>query len=751
MNEMPPEIAEALAAGLIDEATAAEMLQEMADRRRSRLAELVKRVESCRDKCITDKLPIEQRWVDDCKRIRGELDYGGAATKEFPVPSTSGDQHPVLGYVKARCDQVAARIADMMFPHNDRNWDMETSPDPDFGSRAEQMAQQAGLDPAAIEAELRKHADDACMRMRMIIDDQLSECRFNTLGRRGVDDCVKLGSAVFEGPVLKLKRRMRFDAGQMKLEIQESAVPGVEHIDPWHFFPEMVPSMEECTHAHVFYLYSRPRLEELLDDEFFDQDALKRVLKEEADVGAHVKGIVNRRCQAMGQTESLSERYAIWKSYKFLDAEEMALLDDRAGDEYQVSADGCEYYERSRLFEIWHCNGIALKIRRPQLASDIRLPIYVVPYNRSDDTMFGHGVSYLLRHRDRDIQACWRSFLHNLAMSAGPLVFIRKDSWEPADGSHVIRGPKVILVTDEHGQMPMSDLVRVEAFANNAAQHIQALDRSIALADEEIGMPAIMSGAPSQAVPTSSGLALLMNASNIVQRQFAKAFDDYLLGPLIERFYWWNMLHGDDERAKGDFDVLPLGTSQLLVKDIQAQHLQIFTQMADDPRFAPYIDNYNLLQLHLKMLDMPTDALVKSREQAEDEMKNQPEPPELAKLRAEMEFKAQQLDAERQNAERDDDFRTQDRILKHEEFQQEQETKRMLAQAQLQAAMLDLEARYGSSADAESTRAAIEQQRDETRRIIAGIQARIAAQREANHRAEMALKLNPANQSGTGV
>lgn len=725
-----------------EEARAAE------EERRAKLRSLVHEIEQGRDRCIQDRLPIEQRWVDDCRRINGELNYS-TPTKSKPVSEDGTYKEPHLGYVKARCDQITARLSDMMFPHNDRNWDMGPTPDPELGAMEEADPQRA--------TAIKKQTHGKCMRMRQKIDDQLTESRFNAVGRRAIDDCVRLGSCVMKGPVLSLKTKRKFtsgpnpETGQMQsvFQVLESTEPGVEFVDPWFFFPELTETVEQATQSHQLHVWSKRKLQEMRADAFFEPGAITEVLKQEPGLGVGAIRAMKNRCSAMSQQEVFADKFAVWESYKFLCQKDLAALGIEIDDAEEFVAP---------LYEFWHCNGVMLKARPVMMEDDNRIPYYVVPYARADDTMFGFGVSHLLRNRDRDIQAAWRMALHNAALSAGPLVMVRKNAWQPADGSFEIRGPKIIEIIEDEQRISLDDIIRTVSFKNEVPLHLELLNRAIALADEEIGMPAIMTGNPSMAVPTSSGLAMLMNASNIVQRRFAKMFDDYLISPLIERFYWWNMVFGDDDGMKGDFDVQPLGTSQLLVKDIQAQHLQIFSQMAADPRFAPYVHNYNLLQANLKMLDMPTDDLVLSEADAEEKMKNQPPDPvaqaEQVKseaLMAEIQLSQARLEAEKVDKARDDDYRSRARMMQNEEFQMDLDAKLQESRAKLALAAAQIEMKFADVGDDKAARLALEQAREETKRHIAGMKLRIDAEKITAHREEMALKLNPANQTRTGV
>ena len=717
--------------------------QEIAARHAALMKAFVNRLEDAREECVTAKAEIEKRWVDDARRFDGELNYS-VATKRFPLTENQRghEREPTLRYVMSRCNMVASRLSDMVFPHHDSSWDMKQTPKPNVGATVDQQSQ------------IDEFVETACQKMKETIEDQLAESRFNAIGRRMIDDCVKFGSGVLKGPCKTIAARRTFSNTQspdgmygMQMMTHESESPAGEYVDLWKFFPELTESIDDCTQAWQLHIYTKRMLTDLVDDPFFIPDSIREVLKTESGIGEGAMRAMTARCKALSQKDYFENRYAIWEGHKFLDDDDLEALGIETDDPQALP-----------LFEVWTCNGVLLKARPALLEGDNRVPYYVVPFAKADDTMFGFGVSYLLRDRDQDIQAAWRAFLNNMAVSSGPLVITRKGTWHTSQEDYVIKGPRVILAEDDMGgERDLSKLFYVVNFQNNAEQHLMALEKAIERGDDEIGIPALMAGNASENVQTSSGMAMLMNASNIVQRRFAMQFDDCLIVPLIERFYWWNMLHNPDPAIKGDFDVHPLGTSHLLIKDIQAQQIQIFSQLSGDPRFAPYVDSYELLRANLKLLDLPTDTLLMDRKQAEEAMKQQQDPrAQIEAMKAEVaqgqlaiaQFKAQ---AEAEDKQRDDDYRSSERMLKNQEFMQEQHTKLMQAQTQLQLAVEQREQELIKLAREENidlakiqSSQAIAKMREETDRIKAGIEARMQAE-------EMALKLNPLNVSRTGV
>lgn len=146
--------------------------------------------------------------------------------------------------------------------------------------------------------------------------------------------------------------------------------------------------------------------------------------------------------------------------------------------------------------------------------------------------------------------------------------------------------------------------------------------------------PQVLQGDATQSVPTSSGLAMLFNAASIVMRRAASCADDDVFQPIMLRMYWWNMLYSDRQDIKGDYDVVPLGQSKMLVKDVQIQHLQAFMQQSMNPALAPYINMPEALKLWTNLLELPTDRVLNDADIVQQQMSQQQDP-QQAKLQAE--------------------------------------------------------------------------------------------------------------------
>jgi hypothetical protein len=286
-----------------------------------------------------------------------------------------------------------------------------------------------------------------------------------------------------------------------------------------------------------------------------------------------------------------------------------------------VQRDYCEALDLPKndgpiFADIWFCNRHILKAKLTALSSvkDFRIPYYVFAPFRIDDTMFGASIAYLCRDSQRTADAAWLMGLHNLSVSAGPQIVIRKGKVQPADGKYSIRGPKIWYVTDD--SVNVGDVFDSINIQNNFAQANDCFQQAKMLMDEELNTVQWASPDTSDVTETASGLAMLMNARTILQRRVSACADDDVFLPMIQRFVLWNMLYNEREDIKGDFDVRPLCQSVRLVKDIRIQQkLFVADNLAQNPLFQSIFSPYDMIADITRDMDIHVDNWLKPKQQ----------------------------------------------------------------------------------------------------------------------------------------
>ena len=140
------------------------------------------------------------------------------------------------------------------------------------------------------------------------------------------------------------------------------------------------------------------------------------------------------------------------------------------------------------------------------------------------------------------------------------------------------------------------------------------------LADEETGLPSIMHGQTgvSGTGRTASGLSMLLGGASLSVKTVIKNIDDYLLKPIGESYFQWNMQFNDDSpEIIGDLEIKPSGSSGVMQKEIRSQRLTALLQTVANPMLAPFIKLPNLMKELAIAQDIDPDKLVNDMSEAQ--------------------------------------------------------------------------------------------------------------------------------------
>jgi hypothetical protein len=81
---------------------------------------------------------------------------------------------------------------------------------------------------------------------------------------------------------------------------------------------------------------------------------------------------------------------------------------------------------------------------------------------------------------------------------------------------------------------------------------------------------------------------MLMGAAAGSIKTVVKNFDDYLLQPLGEAMFAFNMQFNFNENIKGDLEIRARGLDSLMQNEVRSQRLLSFLQITSNPILAPY-------------------------------------------------------------------------------------------------------------------------------------------------------------------
>ena len=643
---------------------------------------IVNRLERLAGEQVRMKAETEERWIENVRAYHGFYD----STVEKNLKK-EGSSRAFVKVTRSKTVALEARLFDLIFPTDDRNWGIEATPIPKLSKegkeaalRAANAAEQAneaeaagntqqaaqivaeGDDQAqraaAANAEIKK-ARDAADAMQEEMDDQLTESKYPAESRDMIHDACQIGCGILKGPMVNEQTRGRWlpaKDGTYQLEQREDPRPLIKRVDPWSFFPDMqARKIEEAEFTFERYLWTKRDLRKMVKTHGFNADAVRELLRDDRGkrpVSSTGLNYLTQLRSITGEGEGgIKGRYIGWEYHGPLECEEVCAILNALGKpevakEYELRDDPLDEFRVVLHF----CEGQILKIAEEYPLDSGETLYSVFNVEESEGSIFGYGIPHIMGDSQIALNSAWRMGLDNAALSVGPQAIIDKESVVPADGSWTMV-PKKIWHRIKAAMANTAPPIEFFNVPNNMAEIATIIKIALEFIDMETGIPLPQQGEQGErTTQTVGGMTILQNAANIIFRRMVKNYDDGIIAPTMRRLYDWNMQFNPDEKLKGDMQIDARGTSVLLLKEIQAQNLMfIVTQLMSHPLVQPMLKPYqNVTKLFQSMMIAPADVMV-TEDEYKDNMKKlaeQPPPPDAAQINAESRIRAAEINAE---------------------------------------------------------------------------------------------------------
>lgn len=582
---------------------------------------------------------IEQRWLEDLRNYFGRY--------EDNVEKALLEEKRSTVFVKLtrnKTNSWAARISDILFPTDDKNWGIKPTPIPMLVEQARAAIAKAkaavdatneAADPeqqermkeiadsfAAAARQTQTEIDEAnkrCERMEKTIDDQLVESDYVAQCRDVIEDGCRLGTGILKGPMTshKLRKEWKQEHGFWTLKQIPDPTPEFHRVDPWHFFPDMsATKIKEAEFTFERHLPTKKDLKRLAKKLGFNRAGVARLLQEgPRPLTLDVDHLTQLRV-ITGEGEGIKDRFVMWEYHGALECDEIcdllrAMGQHEKAEKFEREKDPLDDYRVIVHF----CNDEVLKIA-PEYPMDSGEGLYSVwNFEKGETSIFGIGVPNIMADSQRALNGAWRMMMDNAALSVGPQILINRTVVAPEDGSYALRPLKVWLMSSTAGVMPNVPAFQTFNVEMNQEQLAGIIELAKMFIDEETGMPQVAQGEQGSATKTLGGMSMLFNSANVVFRRIVKAWDDDLTKPTIRRAYDWNMQFNPDDTIKGDMQVDARGTSVLLVREIQSQTLMnIMTNWTTHPVLGAWIKVREGLVKTVQTLMIPPDDILKTQD-----------------------------------------------------------------------------------------------------------------------------------------
>ena len=263
---------------------------------------------------------------------------------------------------------------------------------------------------------------------------------------------------------------------------------------------------------------------------------------------------------------------------------------------------------------VWISNGKVLRaVLNP--FTPARIPYNAFPYELNPYQLFGVGIPENMEDAQLLMNGHVRMAIDNLAL-AGNLVFdVDEASLVPGQNMDIFPG-KIFRRQSGVTGTAINGL----KFPNTAPENLQMYLQARQLADEETGIPSVMHGQTGVTGTgrTAAGLSMIMGGASLSIKTVMKNIDDYMLKPLGEAFFQWNMQFNDKHpEVVGDLEIKPRGVASVMQKEVRSQRLTTLLQTVANPMLAPFIKIPNLIRELAISQDIDPDSLVNNMDDAQ--------------------------------------------------------------------------------------------------------------------------------------
>ena len=450
-------------------------------------------------------------------------------------------------------------------------------------------------------------AQKAARRMEKLIHDQIEESSGSSEIRNALLEGALLGTGIVKGPFnfnKKLNKWGTNEEGERTYNPLEVRVPRIEFVSCWDLYPDpSATSIDECEYVIHRHKMNKSQLRQLRNMPYFDEDAIRSCIQ----MGANYteQDFESRLKDDSRSDEEVGINFEVLEYWGIMDAEYARDV----GIDLPKSVDDLDEVQ----INAWVCGDKILRaVVNP--FTPYRLPYNAFPYEKNPYNFFGIGIAENMDDSQQIMNGHARMAIDNLALS-GSLIFDVDESALVGGQSMEIYPGKIFR---RQAGMPGQAIHGVK-FPNTAQENMMMFDKFRQLADEQTGLPSYSHGQTGvqSMTRTASGMSMLLGAASLNIKTVVKNLDDFLLKPLGEAYYQWNMQFFEGSLdVKGDLEVRATGTNSLMQKEVRSQRLTMFLQTAQSPAIAPFVKISKLISELAYSLDLDPDEILNDPEEA---------------------------------------------------------------------------------------------------------------------------------------
>ena len=461
----------------------------------------------------------------------------------------------------------------------------------------DKLKEGPGKTPTAIEFS---PAMIAAKKMQKKIHDQLEESGANKNLRSSSFEMALFGTGIMKGPFAKDKEYPNWgDDGEYDPLFK--TVPQVDHVSVWNFYTDPdANNMDEAQFVIERHKMSRSQLRQLKKRPYFRSQVIDEVIS----FGENYTKKYWEDDLSDYAPEHGVDRFEVLEYWGMVDTD---ILEDQ---NVEIPDELKDFDELQA--NVWVCNNKLIRMVLNPF-KPAKIPYAAAPFELNPYSFFGVGIAENMDDTQTLMNGFMRMAVDNAVLSGNMLIEVDETNLVPGQDLTLYPGK----VFRRQGGAPGQAIFGTK-FPNVSSENMMLFDKARQLADESTGMPSFAHGQTgiTGVGRTASGISMLMNAASGSVKTVIKNVDDYLLRPLGEGFFRFNMQFDFDPEIKGDLEVKARGTESLMANEVRSQRLMQFLQIASNPSLAPFAKFQYVISEIAKSMDLDPDKVTNNMSEA---------------------------------------------------------------------------------------------------------------------------------------
>jgi hypothetical protein len=564
------------------------------------------------------------RRQTELKYMRNLRQYLGLYDPEIDKEIAPGRSRAYPRITRVKCISMLSRIMNLMYPGNEKNWELEASPsaemDPQEVAQAvNELVQARSADgvPTApsqemIDAAIQKLAGKRATELSKLIDDQLQELGGDQsldviqLDRKVTQSGIMYGLGVLEGPYVREEQRTGWVASGNGFAPETRTIrkPQFDFMSVWDFYPDMSARALPGEGYFIRKVMGRSQLRKLADRPDFFGEEIKKYISRNAN-GNYQPKEFETELRTMGTKAEINDlkkdpqgkfEVIVWKgpvSATRLRELGASIPDQHMADEIDA--------------EVWMIDSNVIKADINQwtkLGVHVKT-VHCFVFDEDDTSPIGNGLPNVMRDSQMSIAAATRMTLDNASVTCGPNLEVNTQLLRTDQDVTSIEAYKIWYRDDDAAtaQFPAVRRIEVDGHLNELQQLIEMF---MQFADLETFVGPASGGdvakAPSEPMRTAAGASMLRGDAALPFKDIVRNFDSFKQSVILS-LVQFNKKFNPGLAPAGDYNVIARGATSLIAKEVRGMQLDVLAQtLTDDER--DHIDERKFVEQRFAVRDM---------------------------------------------------------------------------------------------------------------------------------------------------